>query len=72
MRPTLYSRTLARAAEILGGAEALRAHLGVSMRRLALWMHGYAQPPDEVFLRVVDLLTEHELKTLQGELRQGP
>jgi hypothetical protein len=67
MRKTVYSRALVRAAQILGSTEALRAHLNVSMSGLALWMQGYARPPDHVFIRVVDLLAERELKELRGE-----
>jgi hypothetical protein len=72
MRKTVYSRALARAAKILGSTEALRAYLNVSTRGLELWMHGYARPPDHVFLRVVDLLTECELQKLQEASRPSP
>jgi hypothetical protein len=72
MQQTVYARALSRAAQILGGSEALRAYLNVSMRGLAMWMQGGARPPDHVFLRVVDLLTEHDLKALQEENRADP
>jgi DNA-binding transcriptional regulator YdaS (Cro superfamily) len=65
---TVYSRALTRAAEILGGADALAEHLGVSMPRLQAWMGGFAVPPSQVFLQVVDIVTEHNLL----DLRQRP
>ena len=63
----VHARALRRAAQILGGVEALRAHLGVSMKDLSRWMAGEAGAPETVFLRVVDLLAEDEL----AALRQG-
>jgi hypothetical protein len=67
MRKTVYSSALVRAAEILGSTEALRAHLNVPMSGLRLWLSGYDRPPDEVFLRVVDLLAERDMSELRGE-----
>jgi len=63
---TVFSRALARAAEILGSTDALRAHLGVSARQLALWMQGRVKPPDDVFLMVVDVLAERDLEEMRG------
>lgn len=62
---TLYSRALKRAAEILGGAEALRDYLGVSMVQLRFWMQGHGKPPDGVFLRIADLLAEKQSEVLR-------
>ena len=53
-----YARLLQRAAEILGGEETLRAYLEVSRLQLDYWMQGRARPPDNVFLRIADLLAE--------------
>ena len=52
----VYSRTLERAARILGGTEALRARLKVDREVLESWMAGRSTPPTEVFLRAVDLV----------------
>jgi hypothetical protein len=68
MRRTVYSRALERAAEILGGAEELRSFLSVRKSVLGLWMSGYGTPPDDVFLRVVDLLAEHQLQEIRQEV----
>ena len=67
MTHTVFSRALARAAAILGGTEALRVHLGVSARQLALWMQGRVKPPDDVFLMAVDVLAERDLEEMRGE-----
>ena len=62
-----------RAAQVVGGVEALRAHLEVSMNDLRRWMDGEVRPPDAIFLKVVDLLAEEELQTLKQGLRdQNP
>ena len=69
----VHARAMQRAAQIVGGVEALRAHLEVSMSDLRRWMEGEVRPPDAVFLRVVDLLADNELETLKQGLRdQNP
>ena len=65
----VYMRALRRAAQEVGGVEALRAHLQVSMSQLASWLHGETRAPDAVFLKVVDLLSERELTALQQGMR---
>lgn len=60
MRHTVHTRALQRAAEMLGGADALCTLLGVPKRRLELWMRGQVSLPGDVFLRVVDILLEHQ------------
>lgn len=56
--------TLRRAAEIIGGEQELALVLNVTPSHLALWLGGYAEPPGDIFLRAVDLITEHELSRL--------
>lgn len=68
MRRTVYARALARAAQLLGGTEELRGFLNVPKGLLNLWLGGYAMPPDDVFLRVVDLLAEHQLQEIRQDL----
>jgi hypothetical protein len=53
---TVYRRTLWRAADVLGGKDQPRAYLRVPMHRLEAWMAD-EQPPMDVFLRTVDLLS---------------
>lgn len=49
---------LQRAVEILGGPDELAAYLGVSPARLRIWRRGLFALPDDMFLRLVDLLSE--------------
>lgn len=58
--PTLYARTLKRAAEVVGGTEALAVQLKVVPSHLAQWMDGAEPTPPEIFLKAVDLISEHD------------
>lgn len=53
----VYTRALARAADILGGKDKLRAKLHVPMFSLEEWLDGRSQPPPDVFLKTVDILS---------------
>jgi len=55
-RATVYSRTLQRASEVLGGVEPLARHLRVSPTQLAHWIDARGQPPMDVFLAAVDVV----------------
>lgn len=55
-RVTVYSRTLHRACEVLGGLEALSRHLNAPAATLARWIGGLEQPPLDVFLAAVDIV----------------
>ena len=57
---TVHARTLRRAAELLGSEEALALRLNVTLGHLAWWMKDVARTPADVFLRAVDIITEHE------------
>jgi transcriptional regulator with XRE-family HTH domain len=65
--PTVYIRTLKRAAEITGGHEALARQLKVTPSHLELWIRGLASPPGDVFLKAADIVTEHELQQLSAK-----
>ncbi len=69
MAPTVHSRTLQRAAELLGGAPALSEHLDVPPHRLLLWMLGATPPPGDIFLKAVDVVAERHMQILRGELQ---
>lgn len=55
-RVTVYSRTLHRACEMLGGLDALAHHLNVPAPALERWIGGLEQPPLDVFLKAVDIV----------------
>lgn len=62
--PTVYIRTLQRAAELVGGEEALARRLKVTPSHLALWLHGTVSPPCDFFLKAADIVSEHEIQQL--------
>ena len=55
-RGTVYSRTLQRACEVLGGPEKLAQQLRLPASKLAPWLNGSEEPPLEVFLAAVDIV----------------
>jgi len=55
--PTVHARALQRAADILGGKEPLRVVLRVPMIRLDEWLAGHSEPPMDIFLRAVDIIS---------------
>lgn len=58
MASSVYSRTLQKAAELLGGRNKLARLLRVPMKDLEAWIADEAKPPLNVFLRVVDLIID--------------
>jgi hypothetical protein len=58
--PTVHARALKRAAEILGGRAQLAVHLRVVPSHLELWIDGTEPTPPDIFLKAVDLISEHE------------
>jgi hypothetical protein len=58
--PDVYIRTLARAAEILGGTTELAFRLKVTPSHLSLWLGGLEPCPANVFLQAVDLVLERQ------------
>ena len=54
---TVQARALRRAADMLGGKNELRAALRVPMTSLDQWLEGTVQPPMDVFLRAVDIIS---------------
>ena len=58
-RESTYARALHRACLILGGAEQLSRHLGVSESALRAWLDGRDEPPQMVFLAAVEIVLLH-------------
>lgn len=67
----VHLRALQRAAEIAGGPEALAAYLGVSGDRVSIWIKGGSRIPDDVFLKIVDLLAERSLYEIDALKASG-
>ncbi len=66
MPTSAYIHLLKHAAAILGGTEALCALLEVPERRLRYWLEGVVTPPEHVFLRLVDIVMDHDSTTGEG------
>ena len=58
MASSVYSRTLQKAAELVGSRKKLARHLAVPLTELEKWLAGLAVPPTGTFLRAVDLVVE--------------
>ena len=64
----IHRRALKRAAEILGGDEQLRIHLGATQGDFASW--GTAtELPRNIFLRLVDIITDEEVRQVRRAAR---
>jgi len=53
---SVYSRTLQKAAELLGSRQKLAHRLRVPLAELEKWIAGVAVPPTGTFLRAVDVV----------------
>ena len=68
IRATVYTRCLNRAAQILGGSDALARNLLVPPAVLLRWMTGEVRPPQAVFLKAVDIVLSVDFMLDIGEL----
>jgi hypothetical protein len=64
----IHRRALQRAAAIIGSNEELRVHLGVSETEFASWP-GRRELPREIFLRLVDIITDEQVRSVQSSGR---
>jgi len=55
---SVYSRALAKAAELLGGRDQLAQMLQVPLVDVERWLADDGKPPREVFLRIVDIILD--------------
>ena len=58
-RQSTYARALHRACLVLGGADQLSRHLGVSEAALRTWLEGRDDPPQMVFLAAIEIVLLH-------------
>jgi hypothetical protein len=71
MHTDVYLRTLARAALIAGGVDALALKLRVTPHQLATWLR-FGNPPLEVFLGAVDIVVENDARPQAMPKHQPP
>jgi hypothetical protein len=65
----IHHRALRRAAQILGGEEKLRLHLGATETDFTSWT-GSPELPRNIFLRLVDIITEEEVRQVTSYARR--
>ena len=63
--PTVYARTLKRAADIVGGEAELASRLSLERALIAHWVRGEGVPPTKVFLQAVDIVTAHDAMIIE-------
>ena len=60
MAQTIYTETLAKAAELHGSTQALASFLRVPEATLLRWMSGRAQMPLQAFLKLIEAVAQSE------------
>jgi hypothetical protein len=68
----LVRKLLQRAVIIAGDETRLRSLLRVDEHALSMWMDGRADPPQRVFLALVDLVLEDDLARAAQDRRREP
>ena len=58
MSPNVHTRAVQRAAEMVGGREALAGLLGVERKAIDAWIAGERRPDMPTFLRLVELILD--------------
>jgi hypothetical protein len=58
VRRDVVSRALLKAAELIGGLTALQVYLDVDRAELFGWIVGKGTPPEDTFVRVVEILID--------------
>jgi hypothetical protein len=71
MASSVYSRTLQKAAELIGSRKKLARHLRVPLAELEKWLAGLAVPPTGTFLKAVDLVIDEIPAPSAGEPSGG-
>jgi hypothetical protein len=61
----IHHRALRRAAQILGGDEQLLQHLGATETDFSTWI-GSQELPRNIFLRLVDIITDEEVRNVKA------
>ncbi|HYD55774.1 MAG TPA: hypothetical protein VEB41_02595 [Burkholderiales bacterium] len=72
MIASVYSRTLRKAAELLGSASKLARRLRVPSADLVEWMNDKGEPPQWVFLKAVDIVLEETPPPAESDAGDPP
>jgi hypothetical protein len=65
----IHTRALKRATEILGGEDKLRIFLGATELDFSAWLNE-KELPRNIFLRLVDVITDEDVRRLAGVVRR--
>lgn len=65
MPTAVHKRALQRAIDLAGGTEPLATYLKVSPTAVKFWLNASSPLPDDMFLKIVDLLVERSLMELK-------
>ena len=65
MPAAVHKRALQRAIDLAGGTEPLARYLKVSPTAVKFWLNASSPLPDDMFLKIVDLLVERSLMELK-------
>ncbi|MFN2645291.1 MAG: hypothetical protein ABR570_09890 [Burkholderiales bacterium] len=65
----IHTRALRRAAQILGGENELRTHLGATELDYSSWLN-QKELPRNIFLRLVDIITDEEVRKVTHYARR--
>jgi hypothetical protein len=66
---SLHTRTLLRAAEVLGGVTLLAKFLHATPANVLLWMLGDADLPPNIFLLAVDVVLSEDIRALSRPVK---
>ena len=72
MPASVYSKTLQKAAELVGGQKKLARQLRVPLAELEKWIADKDEPPTATFLAAVDLVLEETAPPAGGSESGGP
>jgi hypothetical protein len=61
----VYHRALLRAVELLGGKDRLATKLGVTQRKLDVWLSQRQPPPLDAFLKVTDIIIQFDMDAMR-------
>jgi hypothetical protein len=67
---TLQLAVLHRAANIVGGIDALSARLRLNRGVMQYWREGRGKMPEEVFLQLVDIVLKDDVARSRADRRQ--
>ena len=72
MAASVYSRTLQKAAELIGGYARLASQLQIPADDLQKWVRDEAVPPIEVFLQAVDYILDETPPPAESTTADAP